>query len=313
MSGDQLPFICTCITFVLCYYTYVIEFVFNSVPTACRQVVYLLIFHIFYCITLFLFIVTVCDRGWKVPDKYKIPQEVYQKLLRAYLHEEDDIIADMCQKRKIVVHMRTREGVKRVCYKCKHIKPDRAYHCRKCKTCVCRMDHHCVFLNNCIGATNMKYFIFMNIFVAIMNLYCGATELEYIVQAMSDGKDVGLRISYIVLSAIVTIMLGIACAILAAINLIILGKNTSMVESKYKPIFEYEAAMTYNKGCWNNLKENCGSNVFKWCLPYNFGTLDQQYQLVELSSDRYKFHPKTEGDYLEIELKGKQRNILRKV
>merc|ERR1712194_648687 len=48
---------------------------------------------------------------------------------------------------------------KRLCSACKMYKPDRAHHCTKCGRCVLNMDHHCVFLNNCIGFYNRKFFM----------------------------------------------------------------------------------------------------------------------------------------------------------
>jgi len=45
------------------------------------------------------------------------------------------------------------------CDKCENVKPPRARHCKRCKTCTLRMDHHCVALNNCIGLYNYKYFL----------------------------------------------------------------------------------------------------------------------------------------------------------
>lgn len=35
----------------------------------------------------------------------------------------------------------------------------RAHHCRRCGACVARMDHHCVYAANCVGAGNHKQFL----------------------------------------------------------------------------------------------------------------------------------------------------------
>merc|ERR1719252_507701 len=58
-------------------------------------------------------------------------------------------------------------GERRHCKWCGKYKPDRCHHCRVCKTCILKMDHHCPWIYNCVGFANHKYF-FLLLFYTVM-------------------------------------------------------------------------------------------------------------------------------------------------
>jgi len=55
------------------------------------------------------------------------------------------------------------------CDTCQIPKPARSKHCTLCNVCCERFDHHCVWINNCVGIHNYKYFI---LFLVLHTMIC---------------------------------------------------------------------------------------------------------------------------------------------
>ncbi|XP_029313339.1 palmitoyltransferase ZDHHC23-B [Cottoperca gobio] len=57
------------------------------------------------------------------------------------------------------------------CPVCRVVRPPRAGHCRICGVCVLRLDHHCVWINSCVGQTNHLSFLLTLVLFLLTSLY----------------------------------------------------------------------------------------------------------------------------------------------
>ncbi|KAM4704279.1 palmitoyltransferase ZDHHC16 isoform 3-T3 [Rhinophrynus dorsalis] len=63
-----------------------------------------------------------------------------------------------------------------ICRKCIAPKPARTHHCSICSRCILKMDHHCPWLNNCVGHYNHRYFFSFCLFMTMGCIYCSISS-----------------------------------------------------------------------------------------------------------------------------------------
>lgn len=164
------------------------------------------------------------------------------------------------------------------CYSCSLHRKFRTEHCSFCNRCVDNFDHHCIWLNNCVGGANYKAFVITLTMVWVMTSIIVGTCL-FLVVGIANGSiddDNGRRpIALSIPSIVVLVILNFPLLILD-INLAIfhMGLNkksmTTMEYLRACNAWEKERALQYEMGCDLEVsKAPADKNAFKpfpmWC------------------------------------------------
>jgi hypothetical protein len=130
----------------------------------------------------------------------------------------------------------------RICQKCKQFKPERCHHCSDCNKCTLKMDHHCPWVNNCVGFQNYKFFYLLLVYATSTEVF-SVGLLGYAVKVQLSVMDTWRPW---VIVAIVTVgFVGIfACATIGLLVFhthLILVNQTTIEQLKGVPVDQYRS------------------------------------------------------------------------
>ncbi|KAK8330324.1 hypothetical protein V6Z12_A11G388400 [Gossypium hirsutum] len=178
---------------------------------------------------------------------------------------------------KVPIHeIKRKGGDLRYCQKCSHFKPPRAHHCRVCKICVLRMDHHCTWINNCVGHANYKVFFVFVVYAVIACIYSLVLLVGSLTNDSQNDKQQSadsFRILYVI-SGLLLVPLSMALSGLLGwhIYLILQNKTTIEYHEGVRATWLQERAGNvykhpYDLGAYDNLTTVLGSNIICWICP----------------------------------------------
>ncbi|KJH53356.1 DHHC zinc finger domain protein [Dictyocaulus viviparus] len=134
-----------------------------------------------------------------------------------------------------------------MCTRCESFRPPRAHHCRVCRRCIRKMDHHCPWVNNCIGELNQKFFLQFLLYVGLSSMY------SMLLHSIFLSMETALFGMFV---------LAVSCDQLGAI----FSEETSVEAVQRGTKHVYKRGR--RKGRISLLKEVCGGNsLYAWLIP----------------------------------------------
>ena len=78
--------------------------------------------------------------------------------------------------------------IRKECYSCDSLMPPYVHHCRELGHCVVYMDHHCPWVNNCVGFYNQKLFFLFNFYGLIALGYSAVVLTTNFIESVYGSK-----------------------------------------------------------------------------------------------------------------------------
>ncbi|PIM99922.1 putative DHHC-type Zn-finger protein [Handroanthus impetiginosus] len=159
----------------------------------------------------------------------------------------------------------------RTCDKCSAHKPPRAHHCRVCGRCVLRMDHHCTWINNCVGLRNYKSFLLLVFYATLASTYSAIVIVSCTLQK-DWGSFGNLRAKNIhVGCGLLSISLCLTLGSLFIWHVYLTSRNMTTIEGNRAGWLARRSVLSYNHrydvGAYKNFTLVLGPDTLKWLWP----------------------------------------------
>lgn len=229
-----------------------------------RGLTQLVFFHYFLIMLLICYVQSIFTHPGAVPDND--PQWEYTPSDGS---SPSDWVGTSVQELK-------KTGDRRHCKWCGKYKPDRCHHCRVCRLCILKMDHHCPWIYNCVGFHNYKHF-FLLLFYCLLTLHLIVWTMSESVRRCIENVDTPFQTMFwtffgetlaFFFCVLITTFFGFhVYLVIRAMTTIEFCEKSLPKDQKQSNKNSNSDPSVYDCGIYGNLKTVLGDNVLLWAFP----------------------------------------------
>mmetsp|Transcript_6208 Transcript_6208/g.11927 ORF Transcript_6208/g.11927 Transcript_6208/m.11927 type:complete len:376 (-) Transcript_6208:57-1184(-) len=218
-----------------------------------------IIFNIISFFLVICYIRCILEHPGTIPDKEVIGDNIWE-----YVPQDSrtgpDIVGLNLQETK-------RSGDRRHCKWCAKYKPDRCHHCRVCRMCILKMDHHCPWIYNCVGYRNHKYFFLLLFYCVLATHMITWTMLDSVKNSV-DADTPFVKMFLLLFGETLAAFLGLLLTAFWIFHIWLMLKAMTTIEFCEKSMKRagYDSSI-YDCGFCGNIRAVLGDNMLLWLCP----------------------------------------------
>jgi len=229
-----------------------------------RGVAQVIFFHVVTILLVICYVRAILENPGEIPDNDPL-----------WIYEGGGVNADAYKLAAMNLQEMKKSGDRRHCKWCGKYKPDRCHHCRVCRTCILKMDHHCPWIYNCVGFKNYKYF-FLLLLYCVIDLHLMAwTMFESVIRSW-DIDTPFATMFFVLFGQTLSIFLGILLTTFFGFHIWLMLRAMTTIEfcEKKMPKGGKEVSVekqygdsVYDLGPFGNARAVLGPNPLIWLVP----------------------------------------------
>ncbi|TRY88700.1 hypothetical protein DNTS_006271 [Danionella cerebrum] len=242
------------------YYAYVWQLCRETITDKGKQTVYLLVYHVLFSMLVWSYWQTIFTAPMNPLKEFHLSHPDKELLEREERESQQEVLKRIAED--LPIYTSTPSGAIRYCDHCQLLKPDRCHHCSACDMCILKMDHHCPWVNNCVGFANYKFFL---LFLAYSLLYCifiSVTDFQYFIQFWTKGLPDTQAKFHIMFLFFTASTFSLSLAFLFAYHCWLVCKNRSTLVFQHGP-----DKNGFSLGANKNFRQVFGDEKKLWLLP----------------------------------------------